>query len=95
MGKLVGKRFTFLVIADHLVKSLIGAGMLRIKLLHPLMALPDCFFIFGYLGVHLSFSLEIFRLCNAGRSVLLIQPELDSLELFGLLLQIADCIGAF
>lgn len=89
------KPFVFLELADHLVKSLIGAGMLRIKLLHPLMALPDCFFTFGYLGVHLSFSLEIFRLCDAGRSVLLIQPELDSLELFRLLLQIADCIGTF
>ena len=95
MGKLVSKPFAFLEIADHLVKPLIGTGMLRIKLLHPLMALPDCFFIFGYLGVHLRFSLEIFRLCDAGQSVLLIQPELYSLELFRLLLQIADCIGTF
>ena len=95
MSKLVCKPCAFLVFAKHRIKPLIGARMFRVKLLHPLMALPDCFFVFRHLRVCLCFPLEIFSLCDAAGSVFLIQPELHCLELFGLFLQIADCVRAF
>lgn len=95
MCKLVCKPCAFLVFAEHRIKPLIGARMFRIKLLHPLMTLLDCFFILRHLRVCFCFTLEIFGLRDAAGSVFLIQPELHCLELFGLLLQIADCIRAF
>ena len=95
MSKLVCKPCAFLVFAEHRIKPFIRTGMFRIKLLHPLMTLLDCFFILRHLRVCFCFPLEIFSLCDAAGSVFLIQPELHCLELFVLLLQIADCIRAF
>ena len=80
MSKLVCKPFAFLVFAEHRIKPFIRTGMFRIKLLHPLMALPDCFFILRHLRVRLCFPLEIFSLCDAAGSVFLIQPELHCLS---------------
>ena len=59
MGKLVGKPLVLLVHAEHRVKPLIRAGMLRIKLLHPLMAFTNCFFVLGHLCVCLCFPFDM------------------------------------
>ena len=59
MSKLVCKSFAFLVFAEHRIKPFIRTGMFRVKLLHPLMALPDCFFILRHLRIRLCFPLEV------------------------------------
>ena len=94
MSKLVCKPFALLVFAKHRIKPLIGARMFRSS--SRIRSWPCRLLLRFQTSSCLScFPLEIFSLCDAAGSVFLIQPKLHCLELFGLFLQIADCVRAF
>lgn len=92
MSQLVCQSRALPVFIIHRVQPLIRAGLFGVKLLHPLVTSPDRFIVLSDFCVRCGFLFEVFISGDAAGCVLLIEPELHALELFGLRLQITDFI---